>query len=145
MTTPVERLDLAAIGRRTFEAPDPQRFPALALARAALCAGGTAPITLNAANEEAVSAFLAGRLGFLGICEIVERTLEAHPAAALGCLEEVEPVDAAARRTARGLLETRAPAPQVQRNCDGTVLSLPTILRYLTGDSLGASPAPAGR
>src|SRR3546814_15216584 len=81
MTTPVERLDLAAIGRRTFEAPDPQRFPALALARAALCAGGTAPITLNAANEEAVSAFLAGRLGFLGICEIVERTLEAHPAA----------------------------------------------------------------
>src|SRR3546814_7833239 len=63
MTTPVERLDLAAIGRLTFEAPDPQRFPALALARAALCAGGTAPITLNAANEEAVSAFLAGRLG----------------------------------------------------------------------------------
>src|SRR3546814_16400739 len=78
MTTPVERLDLAAIGRLTFEAPDPQRFPALALARAALCAGGTAPITLNAANEEAVSAFLAGRLGFLGICEIVERTLEAQ-------------------------------------------------------------------
>src|SRR3546814_3485261 len=77
MTTPVERLDLAAIGRLTFEAPDPQRFPALALARAALCAGGTAPITLNAANEEAVSAFLAGRLGFLGICATVERS-EAH-------------------------------------------------------------------
>src|SRR3546814_17487072 len=98
MTTPVERLDLAAIGRLTFEAPDPQRFPALALARAALCAGGTAPITLNAANEEAVSAFLAGRLGFLGICEIVERTLEAHPAAALGCLEEVETVDRSEER-----------------------------------------------
>src|SRR3546814_13723343 len=83
MTSPVERLDLAAIGRLTCEAPDPQRFPALALARAALCAGGTAPITLNAANEEAASAFLAGRLGFIGICEIVERTLAEHPAEAL--------------------------------------------------------------
>src|SRR3546814_18949841 len=70
MTTPVERLDLAAIGRLTFEAPDPQRFPALALARAALCAGCTAPIPLNAANEYAVSAFLTGRQGFHGIREM---------------------------------------------------------------------------
>ena len=111
MATPVERLDLAAIGRLTFEPPDPLRFPALALARAALCAGGTAPITLNAANEEAVAAFLAGRLGFLEIPEIVERTLEAHPVIALTSLEEVEVADALARRTARGLLEARAPAP----------------------------------
>lgn len=113
MTTPVERLDLAAIGRLTFEAPDELRFPSLALARAALRAGGTAPITLNAANEEAVAAFLAGRLGFLGIPEIVEGTLEAHPAAPLGSLDEVEAADQAARRTARGLLEARAPAPQI--------------------------------
>jgi 1-deoxy-D-xylulose-5-phosphate reductoisomerase len=111
MSTPVERLDLAAIGKLTFEPPDDQRFPCLRLARAALQAGGTAPITLNAANEEAVAAFLAGRLGFLEIPEVVERTLEAHPSAALGCLEEVEAVDAQARRSARGLLEARAPAP----------------------------------
>jgi len=111
MTTPVERLDLAAIGRLTFEPPDPERFPALALARAALRAGGTAPITLNAANEEAVAAFLAGRLGFLGIPEIVERTLETHPAAPLASLDEVVGADALARRTARGLLEARTPTP----------------------------------
>jgi 1-deoxy-D-xylulose-5-phosphate reductoisomerase len=110
MATPVERLDLAAIGRLTFEPPDDRRFPCMALARAALRAGGTAPITLNAANEEAVAAFLAGRLGFLEIPEIVERALEAHPTTALTCLEEVEAVDGLARRTARGLIEARAPA-----------------------------------
>jgi 1-deoxy-D-xylulose-5-phosphate reductoisomerase len=111
MSTPVERLDLAAIGKLTFEAPDETRFPALALARAALRAGGTAPITLNAANEEAVAAFLAGALGFLEILEVVERTLEAHPSENLSSLDEVEAVDGLARRTARGLLEARAPSP----------------------------------
>lgn len=111
MSTPVERLDLAAIGRLTFEGPDETRFPSLRLARAALRAGGTAPVTLNAANEEAVAAFLAGRLGFLGIPEVVEGVLEAHPSAALACLEEVEEVDSRARRTARGLLEARATSP----------------------------------
>jgi 1-deoxy-D-xylulose-5-phosphate reductoisomerase len=111
MTTPVERLDLAAIGRLTFEAPDPDRFPGLRLAREALRAGGTAPVTLNAANEEAVAAFLAGRLGFLEIPEVVERALEAHPAVELASLEEVEEVDSQARRTAQGLLEARAPRP----------------------------------
>jgi 1-deoxy-D-xylulose-5-phosphate reductoisomerase len=111
MSTPVERLDLAAIGKLTFEAPDEIRFPALALARAALRAGGTAPITLNAANEEAVAAFLAGGLGFLEILEVVERTLEAHPTESLSSLDEVEAVDGRARRTARGLLEARAPSP----------------------------------
>jgi 1-deoxy-D-xylulose-5-phosphate reductoisomerase len=116
MTTPVERLDLAAIGRLTFEAPDSRRFPCLGLARAALSDGGTAPITLNAANEEAVAAFLAGRLGFLGIPEIVERTLTAHPSVPLDSLEEVEAADQAARRTARGLLEARAPTPQIERD-----------------------------
>jgi len=111
MTTPVERLDLAAIGRLTFETPDDTRFPCLRLARAALRAGGTAPVTLNAANEEAVAAFLAGRLGFLEIPEVVERALEAHPAAELSCLEEVDEIDSQARRTAKGLLEARAPRP----------------------------------
>ena len=108
MQTPVERLDLAQIGQLNFEPPDEIRFPSLALARAALRAGGTAPITLNAANEEAVAAFLAGKLGFLEIPEVVERTLEAHPAASLSGLEEVDAVDDLARRTARGHLEARA-------------------------------------
>lgn len=111
MATPVERLDLAAIGKLTFEPPDDVRFPCLRLARAALRAGGTAPITLNAANEEAVAAFLAGRLGFLEIPEVVERTLEAHPSAGLASLDDVEAIDAQARRSARGMLDARAPAP----------------------------------
>ena len=105
MATPVERLDLAAVARLDFESPDEVRFPALALARAALRAGGTAPTTLNAANEEAVAAFLAGAIGFLEIAAVVERTLEAHPAAELASLEEVETADASARRTARTLLK----------------------------------------
>ena len=107
MSTPVERLDLGAIGRLTFEAPDDVRFPALALARAALRASGTAPITLNAANEEAVAAFLAGGLGFLEIAEVVEQTLTAHPSETLGSLEAVDEADIRARETARGFLQAR--------------------------------------
>jgi 1-deoxy-D-xylulose-5-phosphate reductoisomerase len=70
------RLDLAAIGSLSFEPPDLRRFPALALARAALEAGGGAPTILNAANEIAVEAFLARRIGFPGIPSVVERVLE---------------------------------------------------------------------
>lgn len=66
------RLDLAAIGRLTFEQPDETRFPCLALARAALRAGGAMPVVLNAANEIAVEAFMAGRIGFYGISDCVE-------------------------------------------------------------------------
>jgi 1-deoxy-D-xylulose-5-phosphate reductoisomerase len=71
------RLDLARLATLTFEAPDPVRFPALRLARAALEAGGGAPTVLNAANEIAVAAFLAGRLSFAGIPVLVEETLSA--------------------------------------------------------------------
>jgi len=99
--TPAKRLDLAAIGSLTFEAPDPIRFPALRLAREALKAGGTAPAVLNAANEVAVDAFLDGRIGFLGIAEAVERTLEAMPAEPLASLEHLREVDTAAREQAR--------------------------------------------
>ncbi len=67
--TPAERLDLAAIARLDFEAPDLARFPALALARAALEAGGAAPIVLNAANEVAVERFLAGAIQFTDITD----------------------------------------------------------------------------
>jgi 1-deoxy-D-xylulose-5-phosphate reductoisomerase len=72
---PAPRLDLAAIGALTFEKPDEERFPALALARAALRAGGTAPAVFNAANEIAVQAFLDRRLGFLDIAAAAEETL----------------------------------------------------------------------
>ena len=87
------RLDLVALGRLDFEAPDPQRFPALALARAALEQGGAAPTVLNAANEIAVEAFLAGRLNFMGIAGLVEETLAA--AAARGISAEPDSADAA--------------------------------------------------
>ena len=73
--TPAERLDLAAIARLDFEAPDLGRFPALALARAALEAGGAAPIVLNAANEVAVERFLAGAIQFTDITDMVEEAL----------------------------------------------------------------------
>ncbi len=87
------RLDLAALGRLDFEAPDTQRFPALALAQAALAEGGAAPTILNAANEIAVEAFLAGRLDFMGIAGLVEETLAA--ARARGLSAEPDSIDAA--------------------------------------------------
>lgn len=73
---PAPKLDLSGLGRLTFEAPDPERFPALRLARAALRAGGSAPNVLNAANEVAVAAFLQRRIGFLDIASVVEAVLE---------------------------------------------------------------------
>jgi 1-deoxy-D-xylulose-5-phosphate reductoisomerase len=72
----VQRLDLAALGTLTFERPDPVRFPALGLARAALTAGDGTPTVLNAANEVAVVAFLEGRLGFAWIAPLVAETIE---------------------------------------------------------------------
>ncbi len=73
---PAEKLDLAAIGRLTFEAPDDKRFPALAIARQALGAGAGASAAMNAANEVAVGAFLDRAIGFLDIAEAVARTIE---------------------------------------------------------------------
>jgi 1-deoxy-D-xylulose-5-phosphate reductoisomerase len=75
--TPAARLDLARISTLTFEDPDPVRFPALAIARRALEAGGAAPTVLNAANEVAVAEFVSRRLGFSGIAALVEATLDA--------------------------------------------------------------------
>jgi 1-deoxy-D-xylulose-5-phosphate reductoisomerase len=71
----VPALDLVARGSLTFEAVDPRRFPCLALARAALVAGGAAPTVLNAANEVAVAAFLEGRLRFTDLPQVIERSL----------------------------------------------------------------------
>ena len=73
---PAPTLDLAAVATLTFEPPDEARFPALRLAREALAAGGGAPAAMNAANEIAVAAFLADRIGFLDIAAIVEDTLD---------------------------------------------------------------------
>ena len=108
MAVPVRRLDLAEIGQLSFEAPNPERFPALRLAREALQAGGAAPTVLNAANEVAVSAFLERRIGFLDIARIVERTLERTPGLALGSLDDVRLVDREARDTAGSLLAGKA-------------------------------------
>ena len=73
--TPAARLDLIELARLDFEAPDPERFPALRLAREALASGGGASVVLNAANEIAVEMFLAGRIGFIEIASTVEETL----------------------------------------------------------------------
>jgi 1-deoxy-D-xylulose-5-phosphate reductoisomerase len=104
MAAPAPRLDLSEIGRLTFEAPDPERFPALRLARQALQAGGAVPTILNAANEVSVHGFLEGRTGFLDIARIVEQTLESVPNGAIRCLDDVYAVDADARRVADGLV-----------------------------------------
>ncbi|OYW15784.1 MAG: 1-deoxy-D-xylulose-5-phosphate reductoisomerase [Sphingomonadales bacterium 12-62-5] len=100
MAAPMQPLDLVAIGRLDFEAPDPVRFPALRLAREALEAGGARPAILNAANEVAVAAFLERRIGFLEIAAIVEDTLNCYDPAAPDSVEEVLVVDAEARRLA---------------------------------------------
>src|SRR5690606_31980525 len=73
---PAPKLDLAALGQLTFEAPDPERFPAIGLAREALRHGGHAPAAMNAANEVAVAAFLDRRIGFLDIARAVAETLD---------------------------------------------------------------------
>jgi 1-deoxy-D-xylulose-5-phosphate reductoisomerase len=114
MASPSPRLDLAALGQMTFEAPDPERFPALRLARAALKAGGSAPAVLNAANEVAVQAFLDGAIGFLDIAEIVEETLDTLPVGAVERLEDVHNFDKHARDTASRLAALRA-APSLAR------------------------------
>lgn len=100
MATPLAPLDLARIGRLDFEAADPARFPALALARAALEAGGARPAILNAANEVAVAAFLEGRIGFLEIAAIVADTLDRYDPGAPACLDDVLGVDCEARNLA---------------------------------------------
>jgi 1-deoxy-D-xylulose-5-phosphate reductoisomerase len=101
---PSPRLDLAALGRLTFEAPDPERFPALRIARQALEEGGAAPIVLNAANEIAVAAFLGGGIGFLDIAAIVEESLQTLDRPAIAALDDVYDMDRAARELARRLV-----------------------------------------
>ena len=108
IATPAARLDLAAVANLSFEKPDLERFPCLALAWAAMRAGGSAPCILNAANEVAVAAFIAGQAGFLDIDAIVAETLNMVASGPVATLEEVMAIDAAARRTARALVAKRA-------------------------------------
>lgn len=108
IASPAPKLDLASIATLTFEAPDPIRFPALRLARAALQSGGSAPTVLNAANEVAVAAFLAGRIGFLDIATTVENTLETMTLVPLGGIADVLAQDRAARHCAQALIDTLA-------------------------------------
>jgi 1-deoxy-D-xylulose-5-phosphate reductoisomerase len=113
---PAARLDLARAATLTFEEPDLARFPALALARRALEAGGAAPTVLNAANEVAVAEFLARRLSFGGISALVEATLEAalsrNWTAEPESITEALSIDHNARMLARSLLpEIAAKAP----------------------------------
>ncbi len=108
MDTPLQPLDLAGIGELTFFAPDEDRFPATRIAREAIEAGGAAPATLNAANEIAVEAFLAGHIGFTRITAVVEETLRRYNAPAPSTLEEVLAIDSEARQCARNALESSA-------------------------------------
>jgi 1-deoxy-D-xylulose-5-phosphate reductoisomerase len=98
--TEAEPLDLSAGLTLEFEAPDLQTFPLLALARRAGESGGTYPCAYNAANEVAVQAFLAGRLTFLRIADVVEETLASVDGAPAGDLAELREADAEARRLA---------------------------------------------
>jgi 1-deoxy-D-xylulose-5-phosphate reductoisomerase len=100
MATPMAPLDLIKLGRLDFEAPDALRFHALTLARDAAEAGGARPAILNAANEVAVAAFLAGAIGFLEIAAIVDDTLQRYDPAAPETLDAVLAIDAEARRRA---------------------------------------------
>jgi 1-deoxy-D-xylulose-5-phosphate reductoisomerase len=101
---PLPALDLVAVGALTFEAPDLEAFPCLALARAAAAAGGTAPCALNAANEVAVHAFLQGRLGFLGIPAVIEGVLERIPTRPVHAFDALYAADGEARAVAQELV-----------------------------------------
>jgi 1-deoxy-D-xylulose-5-phosphate reductoisomerase len=100
----VESLDLVAAARLDFEAPDLGRFPALVVTREAAAAGGTVPAVLNAANEVAVSAFLAGKLGFLGIVDLIESVVGRHANVGATELADVLEADRWARDLAESML-----------------------------------------
>ena len=106
MDTPLEPLDLASIGELTFHSPNEELFPATRIAREAIEAGGAAPATLNAANEVAVEAFLAGQIGFSRITAVAQSTLERYDAASPGTMEDVLAIDKEARVRAKEALES---------------------------------------
>ncbi len=106
MVTPCTPLDLASIGRLDFEAPDEVRFPATALCRAAIAEGGGRPAQLNAANEIAVAAFLAGRISFPAIIDTVRAVIDGEAPPAPTALQDIFSIDAAARAAAMRRVES---------------------------------------
>ncbi|HEY8082219.1 MAG TPA: 1-deoxy-D-xylulose-5-phosphate reductoisomerase [Solirubrobacterales bacterium] len=102
---PLEPVDLVAEGALTFEAVDPEAFPALDLARQAAVTGGTAPCVLNAANEVAVHAFLEGRIGFTGIAATIEHVLSEMPPQPVSHFDDLFAADAEARRRSEGCVK----------------------------------------
>jgi len=112
---PIEPLDLAAVGELSFEEPDIAAFPCLRLAREAGEAGGMAPCVLNAANEVAVGAFLAGEIAFTGIPALVERVLESVPAPPPAHFADLFECDREARLRAEAELNAVAAAPEAGR------------------------------
>jgi 1-deoxy-D-xylulose-5-phosphate reductoisomerase len=104
METPAERLSLVDIGRLDFERPDPERFPALRLAREVLDSGGGAAIVLNAANEIAVEAFLSERIGFCDIVRIAEQALAQIDVGTPVSVDEVVALDKNTRERAAAMI-----------------------------------------
>jgi 1-deoxy-D-xylulose-5-phosphate reductoisomerase len=104
---PVGVIDWARLGTLTFETPDLEAFPCLGLAYRAATAGGDAPATLNAANEVAVAAFLAGRLSWRGIADVVGEVLDGHEPGNVTAIEDVVESDGRARRCAAGAVDRR--------------------------------------
>jgi len=112
---PVAPLDLAELGSLSFERPDERAFPCLSLARQAAQAGGTAPCALNAADEVAVHAFLAGRLSFPGIAEVIDATLDQLGCEPLRSFESLYEADRLAREVAGDFVAARdAPSPRTR-------------------------------
>jgi 1-deoxy-D-xylulose-5-phosphate reductoisomerase len=107
---PLRPLDFAEVGSLTFEPVDAETFPCLRLAREAGIAGGTAPCTLNAANEVAVHAFLHGRLAFAAIPRVIEETLQRAPLPPIHSFDSLAQADGEARRLAAELVESLASA-----------------------------------
>ncbi|MBK5265640.1 MAG: 1-deoxy-D-xylulose-5-phosphate reductoisomerase [Alphaproteobacteria bacterium] len=105
MATPCAPLDLVAIGRLDFEAPDEERFPAIRLAREAIVAGGACPAILNAANEVAVEAFLKEKISFLEIAMVVTETLSRYSPALPQAVEDIFMIDRETRKVANMILE----------------------------------------
>ncbi|MEK6709435.1 MAG: 1-deoxy-D-xylulose-5-phosphate reductoisomerase [Nitrospinota bacterium] len=105
----VKRLDLVEVGSLTFEEPDPERFPCLGHAKAALREGGTAPAVLNAANEVAVASFLEHGAGFMDIPAVVGVALDAHPGSPASDLEAILSADGWAREFTQARLDGQRP------------------------------------
>jgi 1-deoxy-D-xylulose-5-phosphate reductoisomerase len=101
---PLAPVDFVQLGKLTFEEPELATFGCLRLALEAGRTGGTTPCVLNAANEVAVAAFLAGRCGFLDIERIISTVLEAHSSEVVTSLEQLEEIDAWARHHATVIL-----------------------------------------